>query len=581
MKDILKYSVRLIIACTMISYVGCADDKLTLYPEDKLSPETYFSNEEELELWTNRFYNQLESANSESGVCADDVTAVRLGSILMGERSPASEDGWTWGMLRNINYYLQHSGNCKDFSAKQHYDGIAYFMRAYFYFEKVKRYGDVPWYGHVLNSNDELLFKPRDNRALVVDSILNDLDKAINMLRTTKSISRVTKWTALALKSRIALFEGTFRKYHGIGDYEKYLTQASEASAEFISNSGYSLFTTGDDPYRTLFNSDKAIEQEIILARVYNQSLNIMHSVPFNISNTQQGLTKRFMNHYLMADATKFTDIAGWETLQYTEETIGRDPRMAQTVLLPGYVQKGEKEVTVNSLVSITGYQPIKFVAEKKYDGNNKGVSDWPLFRTAEVYLNFAEAKAELGTLTQSDLDISINKIRARAKMPDLKLATANSTIDPYLLSCYPNVSTGTNQGVILEIRRERTIELVMEGFRIWDIFRWKEGKQLTNKIYGCYFPGEGKYDMDLDGITDLQLWIKNKDTSFNGIYKKIGEDITLSNSSSGYIWASAPIIITWDEGRDYLWPIPASERVLTGGVLTQNPGYEDGTGYN
>lgn len=581
MKNILKYCFRFILTCIVLFFVSCFDEKLTLYPEDKLSPETYFSNEEELELWTNRFYNQLGSANSESAVCADDVTAVRLGSVLMGERSPASEDGWDWGMLRSINYYLQYSENCEDLEVRKHYDGVAYFMRAYFYFEMVKRYGDVPWYGKVLNSDDDLLFKPRDDRGLVMDSILNDLDMAIIMLRDTKSISRVTKWTALALKSRVALFEGTFQKYHGMNDYEKYLRQAVEAGSEFITGSGYSLYTSGKEPYRTLFNSDNAIKQEIILSRVYNKNLNIMHAVPFNILNTQQGLTKRFMNHYLMADGSKFTDIDGWETFQYTEETTDRDPRMAQTVLLPGYIQKGETSTTKNALESITGYQPIKFVAEKAYDGNNKGISDWPLFRTAEVYLNYAEAKAELGTLTQSDLDISINKIRSRAKMPDLKLTHANSEIDSYLLSCYPNVSSGVNRGIILEIRRERTIELVMEGFRLWDIFRWKEGGQLTNKIYGCYFPGEGKYDMDLDGAVDLELWTKDKDATFNGTSKKIGKDIVLSNSSLGNIWASPTITINWDERRDYLWPIPASERVLTGGILTQNPGYEDGTGFN
>ena len=141
---------------------------------------------------------------------------------------------------------------------------------------------------------------------------------------------------------------------------------------------------------------------------------------------------------------------------------------------------------------SYTGYQPIKYVAEAAYDGANKGVINMPLFRTAEVYLNYAEAKAELGTITQNDLDISVNKLRNRAKMPDLNLNTANANVDPLLLSYYPNVTQSNNTGVILEIRRERTIELVMEGFRQWDLLRWKEGAAFGKSFEGIYFPGVG-----------------------------------------------------------------------------------------
>ena len=188
------------------------------------------------------------------------------------------------------------------------------------------------------------------------------------------------------------------------------------------------------------------------------------------------------MNHYLMTDGTRFTDKQGYETMFYTEEVKDRDPRLQQTVLCPNYIQKGETTVTANDLTAYCGYRPIKFVGTKDHDGAAKSTSDWPLMRAAEVYLNYAEAKAELGTLKQEDLDISINKIRERAKMPDLILTDANNNPDPYLGTCYPNVEQGANKGVILEIRRERTIELVMEGLRQWDLFRWKEGKQMFNQ---------------------------------------------------------------------------------------------------
>lgn len=564
----------IIIPALILSLTSCKK-LLTLTPEDKLSPTTFFLNEADLRLWTNQFYSQLDGADALAGQNADDNVDNTLGELMLGQRDPAGEGGWSWSMLRRINYYLQNSGNCPDVAVRNRYDGVAYFFRAYFYFVKVRRYGDVPWYNQVLNStDDDLLFKERDDRGLVMDSVISDLDRAIALLPTAKNIATVTKWTALALKTRVALYEGTFRKYHGLPNAEKYLQHVVSAGEEFIANSGYSLYTSGSEPYRNLFNSDNANTTEVILARIYSAGPNITHGVPFNISNGKQGFTKRFMNHYLMADGSRISDQPGWETMTYTEEVENRDPRLRQTVLCPGYIQKGATTPTRNSLNAVTGYQPIKFVAESAYDGAAKAISDWPLFRTAEVYLNYAEAKAELGTLTQADLDKSINKIRARAGMPNLILADANADPDPLLLQYYPRVTQSEFTGAILEIRRERTIELALEGFRQWDILRWKEGTQLTLAFHGCYFPGPGRYDMDNDGNDDLVLWTGTPETISGGVSKEIGKDIILSNGNSGYIVAYPTINITWNEDRDYLWPIPTSEIVLTGGKLTQNPNW-------
>ena len=329
-----------------------------------------------------------------------------------------------------------------------------------------------------------------------MDHVMNDLKNAIEMLPREKDVARVTRWSALALKSRIALYEGTWRKYRNLPDADKYLQLAADAASTFISESGYSLYKEGTEPYRDLFCSDDAKQEEVILARIYNfEGLNLSHNVQFNIRNSAAGFTRRFMNHYLMADGSRFTEKEGHETMSYTEETAGRDPRMAQTVLCPGYIAKGEESVTANDMTAMTGYEPIKFVSTAAHSGASKGTSDWPLFRTAEVYLNYAEAKAELGTLTKDDLLISIDRIRDRAGMKGLDMAAANANPDPFLLACYPNVTKSENTGVILEIRRERTIELVMEGLRMWDMFRWKEGAQLvneTNPYYGIYFSGPG-----------------------------------------------------------------------------------------
>lgn len=574
--------------------VGTASCDLTLYPEDAVSPEVYFKSESDFEQWTNYLYKALlDDANTVSRYNADDMVDKSMGSIIQGTRLASDamngNNEWNWNMLRRINYLLENSSNCEDEAVRTKYEGITYFFRAYFYFQKVMRFGDVPYYDKVLESTDtEFLNKPRDDRGYVMDRVMEDFDRAIEMIPETKdpNSARVTKWVALAMKSRAALFEGTWRVYHEMPDAEKYLEQAAAAAKAFIEESGYTLYKQGEQPYRDLFCSDNAKTEEVVLARLYQfEALNVSNSVQFNIRNDAQGFTRRFMNHYLMADGSRFTDIEGNETMFYTEETKGRDPRMAQTVLCPGYIAVDETATTPNDMTSLTGYEPIKFVASAEHSGASKGTCDWPLIRAAEVYLNYAEALAELGTLDQAALDVSVNEIRDRAGMPDLIISEANNNIDPFLASCYPNVKEGPNKGVILEIRRERTVELVNEGFRQWDMLRWKEGEQMVNKdkpYYGIWFPSEGLYDMDGDGKNDLEIYsqVQQSKPADGLTVKKIGSDLVLSEGTYGYVVAWSTLTWEWND-REYLWPIPADQRVLTGGALTQNPGWTDSTNFN
>ena len=570
------------ILATLLLGAACSGCDLTLIPEDKVTPQTYFQSEVDLRLWTNQFYTLLDSPDSASGLNADDMVDKSMGDVISGTRMASNEKGWTWTALRKINYYLANSHNCTDEAVRTKYDGVAYFFRAYFYYEKVLRYGDVPWYEQVIGSEEEeLLKKPREDRGIIMDHVMNDLKNAIEMLPREKDVARVTRWSALALKSRIALYEGTWRKYRNLPDADKYLQLAADAASTFISESGYSLYKEGTEPYRDLFCSDDAKQEEVILARIYNfEGLNLSHNVQFNIRNSAAGFTRRFMNHYLMADGSRFTEKEGHETMSYTEETAGRDPRMAQTVLCPGYIAKGEESVTANDMTAMTGYEPIKFVSTAAHSGASKGTSDWPLFRTAEVYLNYAEAKAELGTLTQADIDLSIKKLRDRVGMPNLDMDHANANPDPYLSAPetgYPNV-TGPNKGVLLEIRRERTIELLQEGHRYYDLIRWKEGKAFTQPLLGLYIPSKGEYDLDGDGTPDIYLKTKGETPSTKApLIMEIDQDIFLSEGDHGYISPHKKNPGEWNEARDYYYPIPTDDRSLTGGALTQNPGWNDG----
>ena len=448
------------IILTALAVIALSSCDLTLYPEHETTPEQYFRNESDLLLWSNNFYTDNLSGADIGQNDADDKIDNGLSAYITGSRN-ASTQSWGFTSLRNINYMLDHLDQCEDLQVRKKYEAVGRFFRAWFYFLRVRTYGDVPWFDHVVGSADkDELYKDRDDRGYVMDKVLEDIRFAADNLPSSweRNNTRVTKWAALALGTRAALYEGTFRKYHedlGLTDADKYLRIAAEMGKEFIDESPFSLYNEGTQPYRDLFWQKEPKTQEVILCRVYSVDLGVSHSVPYNIMFGRTSMTKRFMNHYLMADGTRFQDKQGWETMTYTEETKGRDPRMAQTVLCPGYTYNGSTAVVPSKLSSHTGYEPIKFVGDAASQLVGNGEHPWIIFRAAEVYLNYAEAVAELGTITQTDLDLTINKIRSRAKMPMLSLEKADANPDPFLLSCYPNVTRSAHTGVILEIPRD------------------------------------------------------------------------------------------------------------------------------
>ncbi len=568
-----------------IACISC-EDMLDYQPKDRLSPDTYFKTETDCELWTNNYYTVFPSAEGIYSEPYDVIVRDVLADEISGVRKPMPTDGnWNWEKLREMNFFLSRASQVEDESVRLEYEGLTRFFRAYFYFEKVKRYGDVPWVDRPLGSDEEELYKGRDSRESVMEKVMEDVDFAIANLPEVQNVYRVTRWTARALKSRIALFEGTFRKYHGLDGYEEFLQACVNASEPFLTGP-YSIYTSGSTPYQDLFTSQDAIETEIILARAYTSAISGMtHDVNGHLTGAtmgRPGMTRNVVNMYLMRDGSRYTDQENYATKTFVEECKNRDLRMAQTLRTPGYKRiGGSKELAPDLSRSTTGYQLIKYLTEEKYDANKASTNDMPLFRLAEVLLNYAEAKAELGTLKQADLDNTIRPLRVRAGLPDLDMEEANANPDPYLSSPetgYANV-TGDNKGVILEIRRERTLETPMEGLRYWDIMRWKEGKRFEKPIEGLYFPGTGEYDLDGNGSVDVCIYDTEKapGNSADVLYLKLGSDIVLSEGTSGNVLAHSTQQRTWNEERDYLYPIPTDDRVLTQGAISQNPGWNDG----
>lgn len=572
-----------IIAALLFGLSACNDSYLERYPLSELAPENYFLTAAELENYTNAFYTELPDAlaiHYNTPHQADDEARNTLAAEIQGTReTPSSGSGWNWDELRQINFYLANSHKCQDEAARLLYDGVARFFRAYFYYEKIVRFGDVPWYDTVLEMNDEGLLRPRDSRKLVFEKMLEDLDFAIANCSATKSGQRISKWTALAFKSRICLFEGTFRKYHGLGDWEDILREGASAAEELINSGMYTIYkSTADKSYHELFIAEDAITSEVILSRQYSAAIPFVHSANFYIlsaSYGRPGMQKSVVNSYLMKDGSRFTDIPNYATMQFYDETQNRDPRLSQTIRTPGYTRIGRSEVAVPDFAtSVTGYQYIKYVLSPNFDAG-QSTNDMPIIRYAEVLLNFAEAKAELGTLTQSDIDRSIKLVRDRVDMPNLNMAQANANPDPYLVAEYPNVTKSSNMGVLLEIRRERRIELIKEGLRYRDLLRWKEGARLAKPFYGMYFPGPGEYDLDRNGTLDLVIYEGTSPTRRPGVqYQRLGELVLENGNRGGRIVNLPDIIKTWRENRDYLYAIPTQELQLNPN-LTQNPGWD------
>lgn len=597
-----KYLIT--IAAAALAFASC--DMLDKAPQAEMSPESYFRTEQDLQLFSNTFYNNLLPKSPFSSQ-SDHYVKLVLSDELHGGTYrvvPSSGGGWTWGDLRKMNTLLGYINNCEDEAAVKEYTALTKFFRTYFYFEKVKRFGDVPWVDVELGSADEALYNPRDNREVVMQHMLEDINYAIENLPAPTTQFRVNKYTALALKAQFCLFEGTFRKYHAgqstlktlpgdAKDYTFYLQEAADAAKQIMDSGKYSLYSTGKPAadYRDMFVQENCeSNKEYILSIKFDYGLGIFHNgTAYGLlpSQGRVGATRKFIDSFLMKDGSRYTDKAGWESKQFAEQIADRDPRLAQSFRTPGYTRiDGTDQLAPDFSACCTGYHTTKWVMSCKANGGDsdrvdRSTSDLPVYRLGEILLIYAEAKAELGTITQADLDASVNLLRKRVGMPGMRM---DVTVDPYLTSpetgyTNPKLLASSNLAVILEVRRERAVELAQEGtnYRWYDIVRWREGKCIEQPYYGIYFPGAGEYDLNGDGKLDYCLYEGDvKPNSSATSVLKIGSDIILSNGASGYVQPHKAETRSFNEGRDYYYPIPINERSLNPN-LTQNDGWDDG----
>ena len=598
---------------TAVVFAGCK--KLEQLPQSTTSKDAVFSSEKGLELYANSFYQILPSANnihtadnmSDYAARRDAPAFLRAGGYTASSVDNTSASAyalvalgpdwnWGWGSLRNVNYFLQNNNDARvPEDVRRHYNALARFFRAFFYFEKVKRFGNVPWINKALDVNDPDLYKGRESRVLVMDSILADLDYATANIRTTNDPSRtmITRWVAYAFKSRVALFEGTYRKYHTelnlSGTADVWLTRAAEAAKYVMDNSGYKIYEGAGAAlsYRRVFTSVAPIADEVMLAAVMDPALSVLHAANWYMTSATTGVRfnfiRTFINTYLKIDGTPFTNTPGYDTLQFKDEVKGRDRRLEQTIRMGPYKRiNGTTQVAAPPVFSYsyTGYMPIKWSLDDTYydtrDLNNNAVS---IFRYAEVLLNYAEAKAELGTLTDAEWAQTIGALRKRAGITG-GLSAKPTVADPYLMTKYfPGITDPT----ILEVRRERGIELTIEGFRFYDLMRWKRGELLTMEWNGMYVPAiDVPLDLNEDGVLDV-IFVKVVPPAAQRLpgvtYINVSANISgqpnsqvLKNDTYGEITWLNTIPRVWDD-KKYYYPIPLND-LTTNPELGQNPGW-------
>lgn len=573
---------------TAITAMSCSDDFLERTPLDELTPQDYFKSANDLKLYANRFYPLLPSHSAYGGGTfwmeqnSDNMVPGTEDKRLAGTNTvPSSGGGWTWDEVRQANYFLDHAWSTPDEAdLKKVYIAEVMFFKAAIYFDKLKTFGDVPWFSHALTTESPELFAPREKRNIVTDSIISCLDYAIQNLKPKNQAEafRLNKEAAMILKARVCLYEGTWEKYHAGSPFgvagqngSKFLQLAATTAEQLMQGGTLSLYKgSAGKEYFNLFNQlDYSGNPEVILWKKYDVPLGVFHYVnqflPFGAGDI--GVSKSFMDDYLCTDGKpiKVSPLfLGYDSIQ--AESKNRDPRLAQSILLPGTPMTINAPQAAGNRVFVKPAldQSQQFRATTGYC-MNKGANleytqqlssgGWMaciFFRYTEALLIYAEAKAELGTITQADIDKTINKIRDRVGMIHLNIN--NITPDPDW--DFPQLSP-----VINEIRRERRIELAFENQRWDDLARWRAHSVFAGK---------------------RPKGIKYIGSNLEGTYKDYLGNPTIFVGKNLYVDANGnvdPYQIKFPNGlgfkpeRDYLMPIPSDELTLNN-KITQNPGW-------
>ena len=552
-------------------------------PIDSFTDKSYWTKVSDLEYYTTGLYDKLDKPSVTKDNTSDNCVVTNPDSYLFNEKViPATTKDTEW------NCFMQRYGSVVGTEAEINpYVAEVRFFRALDYFAKIKAYGDVPWFEKDLQTSDtEELYKKRDPRDFVLGKIIEDLEFAIQWLPDYgQAVSgRLTNDAARTQLARVCLYYGTYKKYHnetGAPTSEELLQKAISITNDIMATGNYDIVKGSDagcgqmalEDYPLYYSNqfiqeDLTTNKECILARIYLDGV-LMHETARQAGSLGTGLSKDFVESFLCKDGKPISvsdQYKGDATLD--DEFVNRDPRMYQIIAnthKPENVISGERQFITypncEGSGAVTGYPCVKYRSPLLLQAEaNHTTYDWFVYRYAEVLLINAEAHAELGTCTQEVLDKTINLLRDRVEMAHL---TTDPVPDPKAIDYGYTVSP-----LIYEIRRERRIELVSEGFRLDDLKRWNGmkvfenpktmmGIRITDAVRELYYTNSkivfgdeenARPTVEFDGKTYLMQY------KTRGLYP------------AGRKW-------TADDKR-FLEPIPMDEVTLNPN-LGQNPGWE------
>ena len=588
----------------MLSLNACYD--LDKEPEGVLSTATPFTSTGEMRNYLDQFYEtavrgQGFAAGGGSGIAGNDVNSDNMASSsvnsrLAGETALSSASALSdYTRIRNINFFLNNLDNCteKGSATYNQYVGEGYYFRAWYYYQMFINYGPLSWVETPLDPSIEALKLPRESRTVIADHILADLDKAISYLgeKNNSSSMRIHKDVARALKSEVALFEGTWEKYHKAENdafYDKsvtdekiknYFTQAAAAAKEVMDRGVWRIYNTGNplNDYRQLFQiADLSSNSEVLWFKMYDGD-QIGNNVNryLNMGGGSAGVTASLVDDYLTIDGRPFIGEEQIEAKKvWGNELLPtvRDPRLAQTVCIPGQVLRPDQGgYTLPPLVAsgyhqnTTGYSLLKHV-QIDYTGNLdaefKGATPAIQFRYADVLLNYAEALAELDGKGNADKIINaLQPLRDRAGMPAVDFDREYNQDPDYPFN-------GLDK-YIQAVRRERRIEKACEGRRLEDILRWAAADELIVGKWakGALFVGsnleeyEGYSALKYDQAADNNFYLTGKP----GDALRYIIPVNPNNYPNGW---------QFKLDRNYLLPIQQRMITLTENLWEQNPGW-------
>ena len=569
---------------------------MDVYPKDQQTESTVFTSYDNFKTYSwglyNVFFGYASDTRQTDSIFIGDYEADNMikgpygneGKWAYGKAKAEAESAdWNYSYIRNVNLMLDNIDHSQmNESDRKHWKSVGLFFRSYKYFQMMSKFGDIPWVDHVLADNDEALYAKRTPRDQVAANILADLQWAEDNIKPGgDGANTINRAVVRALMSRFCLFEGTWRKYHGMADADKYLQECVRVAPLVMAE-----YPTIMARYDEVFNSeDLAGQPGIILYKAYAEN-QLCHGLTRMVRTAESNIeaTRDAVDCYLMADGHPYTG----DGKDVHEQFRQRDHRLYLTICPPyqvnvkadktswTYTDNAADREYIDLMATISGetyhrlptsnFKGFVCSLQPHFKNNNKGqawnatqmgfwvwkyynthtnainatgvcTTDAPLFRVEEAMLDYAEAMYELGRFDQSVADQTINKLRHRAAVADMRVADIGDGFDP---KRDPDVAP-----VLWEIRRERRVEFMGEGRRLDDLRRWHKGNYVDRQPVGAYVSNATANKVKVTG----------------------GE-----SDNEGYACYFAQPT-GWQE-HYYLYPLPLKQLALNPN-LTQNTGWE------